>query len=142
MRAANCSYSNLIEGHYTHPISAEQALKGDFEPEPEKRDLQLEAVAHIEVQRWIDGGGLGDRHPMNPEAICEMHERFCKNLPESLLLASDPETGEKRKIQPGKLREGFVQVGAHMPVSAPTLPSFLDHMHRRYDVTGKNTGVL
>ena len=121
MRAANCSYSNLIEGHDTHPISAEQALKGDFEPEPEKRDLQLEAVAHIEVQRWIDGGGLGDRHPMNPEAICEMHERFCKNLPESLLLASDPETGEKRKIQPGKLREGFVQVGAHVPVSAPAL---------------------
>ncbi len=142
MRAANCYYSNLIEGHDTHPISAEQALKGDYETEPKKRDLQLEAVAHIEVQRWIDGGGLGERHPMNPEAICEMHERFCQNLPDSLLLVTDPETGKKRKIQPGRLREGFVRVGNHVPVSASALPTFLDHMHRRYSVAGKNTGVL
>lgn len=142
MRAANCYYSNLIEGHDTHPISAEQAIKGDFEAEPEKRDLQLEAMAHIEVQNWIDGGGLGDRHPMNPGAICEMHERFCKSLPKSLLLITDPESGETREIQPGKFREGFVQVGTHVPVSAPALPSFLDHMHQRYNVAGKNTGVL
>lgn len=142
MRAANCYYSNLIEGHDTHPISAEQALKGDFETEPEKRDLQLEAIAHIEVQRWIDGGGLGDLHPMDPGAICEMHERFCINLPESLLMVTDPKNGEQRQILPGKLREGFVQVGAHVPVSAPALPAFLDHMHRRYNVAGKNTGVM
>jgi Fic family protein len=142
VRAANCYYSNLIEGHDTHPISTERALKGDFEVDPKKCDLQLEAMAHIKVQRWIDGGGLGSRHPMDPEAICEMHQRFCKNLPESLLLVTAPETGEKRKIQPGRLREGFVQVGTHVPVSAPALPSFLDHMHRRYNVAGKNTGVL
>ena len=29
VRAMNCYYSNLIEGHNTHPIDMERALKGD-----------------------------------------------------------------------------------------------------------------
>src|SRR5690349_11682743 len=30
VRAMNCYYSNLIEGHETHPIDIERALKGDY----------------------------------------------------------------------------------------------------------------
>src|SRR3954451_12208971 len=30
VRAMNCYYSNLIEGHDTHPIDIERALKGDY----------------------------------------------------------------------------------------------------------------
>src|SRR5882724_12250439 len=58
VRAMNCYYSNLIEGHDTHPIDIERALKGDFSKDAKKRDLQLEAKAHIAVQQWIDSGGL------------------------------------------------------------------------------------
>src|SRR3546814_7782355 len=29
VRAMNCYYSNLIEGHDTHPVDIERALKGD-----------------------------------------------------------------------------------------------------------------
>src|SRR5712664_262299 len=47
VRAMNCYYSNLIEGHDTHPIDIERALKGDYSNDAEKRDLQLEAQAHI-----------------------------------------------------------------------------------------------
>ena len=61
VRAMNCYYSNLIEGHDTHPIEIERALKGDYSKDAKKRDLQLEAKAHIEVQRWIDAGGLKGR---------------------------------------------------------------------------------
>ena len=56
VRSMNCYYSNLIEGHDTHPIDIERALNNDYSADPDKRDLQLEAKAHIEVQRWIDGG--------------------------------------------------------------------------------------
>ena len=56
----NCYYSNLIEGHNTHPVDIERALAGDYSTDPEKRDLQLEAKAHIAVQKWIDEGGMGD----------------------------------------------------------------------------------
>src|SRR6202011_3831488 len=61
VRAMNCYYSNLIEGHDTHPIDIERALKNDYSKDARKRDLQLEAKAHIAVQEWIDGGGLRGR---------------------------------------------------------------------------------
>src|SRR5277367_48684 len=54
VRSMNCYYSNLIEGHDTHPIEIERALKGDYSKDAKKRDLQLEAKAHIDVQRWLD----------------------------------------------------------------------------------------
>ena len=58
VRAMNCYYSNLIEGHDTHPVDIERALKNDYSNDLRKRDLQLEAKAHISVQRWLDSGGL------------------------------------------------------------------------------------
>jgi Fic family protein len=54
VRSMNCYYSNLIEGHNTHPIDIERALKKEFDTDLKKRDLQLEAKAHIEVQAMID----------------------------------------------------------------------------------------
>ena len=58
VRAMNCYYSNLIEGHDTHPVDIERALKNDYSEDRTRRDLQLEAKAHITVQQWIDGGAL------------------------------------------------------------------------------------
>src|SRR5579884_4296116 len=54
VRSMNCYYSNLIEGHDTHPIDIERALKGDYSQDAKRRELQLEAKAHITVQQWID----------------------------------------------------------------------------------------
>src|SRR5882757_7931129 len=54
VRAMNCYYSNLIEGHDTHPVDIERALQGNYSHDAKKRDLQLEAKAHIGVQQWID----------------------------------------------------------------------------------------
>src|SRR5437762_11262237 len=53
VRAMNCYYSNLIEGHDTHPLDIERALKSDYSQDAHKRDLQLVATAHIAVQQWI-----------------------------------------------------------------------------------------
>jgi len=61
VRAMNSYYSNLIEGHDTHPIDIERALKNDYSNDVRKRDLQLEAKAHIAVQEWIDCDGLKGR---------------------------------------------------------------------------------
>lgn len=44
VRAMNCYYSNLIEGHDTHPIDIERALQGEYSKDTKKRDLQLEAL--------------------------------------------------------------------------------------------------
>ena len=61
VRSMNCYYSNLIEGHDTHPRDIDRALHKDYSTEPRKRALQLEAVAHIEVQKAIDEGARPER---------------------------------------------------------------------------------
>ncbi len=54
VRSMNCYYSNLIEGHYTHPRDIDRALENKLSSDSKKRNLQLEAKAHIEVQALID----------------------------------------------------------------------------------------
>jgi hypothetical protein len=58
----NCHYSNLIEGHNTTPREIEAALQVRLEAAEERRNLQLEARAHIRLQREIDRRhAAGDR---------------------------------------------------------------------------------
>ena len=61
----NCYYSNLIEGHDTRPRDIERALRDDLDADEQRRNLQLEARAHIRIQQKIDAefaaGSLPDR---------------------------------------------------------------------------------
>src|SRR5487761_2235888 len=54
VRVMNCYYSNLIEGHNTTPREIARALEDQLDTARERRNLQLEARAHIRVQRDID----------------------------------------------------------------------------------------
>jgi Fic family protein len=141
VRAMNCYYSNLIEGHDTHPIDIERALKGDYSNDAKKRDLQLEAKAHIAVQHWIDDGGLKGR-AVTADAIREIHRRFCELLPEDLLWIEDPVTKEKIKVIPGELRPRDVTVGRHVPVSPPAVPRFLQRFEEVYAKLGKTETII
>src|SRR4029077_5928443 len=115
---------NLIEGHDTHPIDIERALKNDYSEDVAKRNLQLEAKAHIEVQQWIDEGGLRGRKT-TLEALREIHRRFCEKLPDELLWVKNPESGERMRVVPGELRRRDVKVGRQVPVSPGALPRFI-----------------
>jgi len=141
VRSMNCYYSNLIEGHNTHPIDIERALAGDYSADPKKRDLQLEAKAHITVQKWIDDDGL-EEPPTAPASIIEIHRRFCELLPEDLLFVEDPKTKEKLPVGPGQLRERYVQVGRHIPPSPGAVPRFLDRLHEAYARVGRIESIL
>jgi Fic family protein len=126
VRAMNCYYSNLIEGHDTHPVDIERALNSDFSAEPKARNLQLEAKAHIAVQQWVDeGGGLHGRE-FSADGICEIHRRFCEGLPEELLWVKELDTKERIKVVPGELRDRDVTVGGHVPVSPGPPPAVVD----------------
>jgi Fic family protein len=137
----NCYYSNLIEGHDTHPVDIERALKNDYSHDAGKRDLQLEAKAHITVQKWIDGGGLKG-HAVTSDGIREVHRRFCELLPEDLLWVEDPETKERVRIVPGGLRVSNVKVGAHIAVSPGAVPRFLKRFEEVYSRLGKTNAIL
>lgn len=141
VRSMNCYYSNLIEGHNTHPIDIERALKGDYSKDAKKRDLQLEAKAHITVQQWIDGGGLKGRALM-ADSIRETHRRFCELLPDDLLWIEDPTDKKKIKVIPGALRDRDVAVGNHVPVSPPAVPRFLKRFEEVYSHLGKTETIL
>ncbi len=142
VRAMNCYYSNLIEGHDTHPVDIERALNSDFSAEPKARDLQLEAKAHIAVQQWIDkAGGLHGRE-FSADGICEIHQRFCEGLPEELLSVEALDTKERIKVVPGELRDRSVTVGRHVPVSPGAVRRFLDRFDEVYSQTGKAGTIL
>ena len=142
VRSMNCYYSNLIEGHDTHPIDIERALKNDYSQDARKRDLQFEAKAHITVQQWIDGGGLKGGRAINPESICEIHRRFCELLPEDLLRVEDPATKEQIRLVPGEFRGRDVKVGRHVAISPGALPRFLERFAEVYGHIGKTESII
>lgn len=141
VRAMNCYYSNLIEGHDTHPVDIERALKNDYSADAKKRDLQLEAKAHIAVQQWIDDGGL-DRRAVTADGLREIHRRFCDLLPEALLWLENPDTGERKRVVPGALRDGDVRVGRHVAISPGATGRFLSRFEQAYSRLGKTDSIL
>jgi Fic family protein len=141
VRAMNCYYSNLIEGHDTHPIDIERALREDYSRDAKKRDLQIEAKAHIVVQQWIDEGGLQGR-TVTGVSIREIHRRFCELLPADLLRVENPDTHERMQVVPGELRHRDVMVGGHVAISAPAVPRFLARFDEVYSQLGKTEIIL
>jgi Fic family protein len=141
VRSMNCYYSNLIEGHDTHPVDIERALKNDYSADPKQRNLQLEAAAHIAVQKWIDEDGL-NTPATNVGAILEIHRRFCERLPTQLLAIEHPKTKERIPVVPGALRDRDVEVGRHVPASPGALPRFLERFAAVYGAFGKSETIL
>lgn len=132
VRSMNCYYSNLIEGHDTHPRDIDRALANDFSSEPKKRDLQKEAVAHIHVQRLIDTGRDPDAWPASAAYASWLHEEFCSRLPPEMLFVTDEKTGERLAIAPGAWRKRDVQVGRHVPPPHEDLARFMARFDTAY----------
>lgn len=133
VRSMNCYYSNLIEGHNTHPVDIERALHGNYSKNIEKRNLQLEAFAHIEVQSLIDSSTSGFADVASSDRITWIHREFCKRLPETMLTARDPLSSTTIRFIPGELRTGEVMVGQHLAPVAHSLPAFLELFALRYN---------
>lgn len=141
VRSMNCYYSNLIEGHDTHPIDIERALRDDYSKDPRTRDLQLEARAHVNVQAWIDAGGL-DGRATTADGIRDLHRRFCSDLPDAMRWLANPRTGERLKVIPGEYRTADVQVGDHVAISPGAVARFMERFESAYRKLGKSSAVL
>lgn len=137
----NCYYSNLIEGHDTHPVDIERALNEDFSRDPVQRDLQLEARAHISVQKWIDAGGMEGK-TTSTESILNLHRRFCELLSADMLIVENAETSEVVEFVPGQLRYRDVQVGQHVAISPGALPRFLTRFEAAYSNLGRVDAIV
>lgn len=141
VRSMNCYYSNLIEGHYTHPVDIERALKNDYSADLQKRNLQLEAKAHVAVQQWIDQGSVkGAAYAL--QTLRGIHRRFSELLPDELLVISDSETGKAVNVLPGELRVNDVQIGRHVAISPGAVPRFMARFEETYSRLGKSETLL
>jgi Fic family protein len=132
VRSMNCYYSNLIEGHHTYPVDIDRALANDYAQEPERRNMQKEARAHIEVQRLIDRGEA-PTPVVSTEFILWVHREFCQRLPDDLMWVENPETHERLRVIAGELRQWHVKVGRLVPVDPADIPVFLNRFADAYN---------
>jgi len=137
VRVMNTYYSNLIEGHNTRPRDIERALAGELDKDEGRRNLQLEAAAHVRVQREVDR--MGNEGTLPPTASREfilwLHREFYRDAPEAMLLIKT-ERAELR-MEPGEWRtrpEEDVEVGRHVPPSSARVADFMRYFEERFQV--------
>lgn len=136
----NCYYSNLIEGHNTRPIDIDRALRRDYSSDSTVRHLQLESVAHIEVQKLMEQRLASDSNLLITEQtfLCWLHQEFYERLPEEFLIVKSSDDKLNDKVIPGELRTREVEVGKHIPPLHDALPRFLKRFHEVYNPEQKN----
>jgi Fic family protein len=134
VRKMNSYYSNLIEGHNTHPVDIDRAMREDFSKDPSKRARQLESKAHIEVEKCIE-----TRIEDSPEIVitsksflCWIHKEFYERMPEEYLVVQRAD-GRTEKVIPGETRELEVEVGRHLPPKSEYLNAFMKRFEEAYD---------
>jgi Fic family protein len=129
VRAVNCYYSNRIEGHNTSLRDIERALSEDFDVDDQRRNLQLEAMAHIRLQQQIDqmyrGGSLPE--PSSIEFLQFLHREFYRDASDEMLTLEDGSL-----LVPGEIRKRDVKVGHHTAPSHESVPELIDYFSRRY----------
>ncbi|TIR26199.1 MAG: Fic family protein [Mesorhizobium sp.] len=135
VRLMNTYYSNLIEGHDTRPRDIERALAGNFEKNEERRNLQIEAAAHVRLQAEIDR--LAARSELPEPASCDfilwLHQEFYRDAEEPALRIKG--MGREFLMTPGEWRsspEHDVAVGRHQPPSSTRVGDFMRHFETRY----------
>ncbi len=133
VRSMNSYYSNLIEGHNTHPVDIERALVKDYSHDPAKRALQMESAAHVEVQELIEVqmAEKVDTNICAPDFLCWIHREFYERLPDEFRNIKTS-GGEIKVVKPGGLREDEVTVGIHLAPGFRSLPDFLSSFHAAY----------
>lgn len=135
LRHINSYYSNLIEGHRTHPADIERAARKEYDEDPQKRALQKLSLAHIEVQKEIEGklNNEPEVEITSPEFICYVHDQFYKLVPEAFRKIREPITDEIFLMDGGRLRDRLVEVGKHLPPHHESLTVFMDRFNNAYN---------
>jgi Fic family protein len=147
VRVMNTCYSNLIEGHNTPPRDIERALTGELDKDEGRRNLQLEAAAHVRVQREVDRMGNEGAlpPPTSGEFILWLHCEFYRDVPEAMLLIKTRRA--ELRMEPGKWRtrpEENVEVGRHLPPSSDRVADFMRYFDERFRVQtmGRATQIM
>jgi len=135
LRTINGYYSNLIEGHATHPVDIERAMRNDYSADPAKRALQLEGRAHVEVDRLIDGC-LRSEPGLN---VCDaaflkwIHAEFYRRMPEEFSVVDARAANRALRLAGGELRDQDVVAARHVAPAHDAIPEFLERFSEVYE---------
>ena len=143
VRVMNAYYTNLIEGHNTRPRDIERAMVGDLDDVGARRDLQLEAAAHVRLQSTLDKLALADSlpEPASKEFLKQLHKDFYTDAPESMLTVEG--NNATFLMEPGEWRslaEHDVSVGRHIPPSSLVVDSFMERFSKAYRLESVKLG--
>jgi Fic family protein len=132
----NTYYSNLIEGHDTRPRDIERALAGKLDSDEGRRNLQLEAAAHVRVQGEVDRRAMSEElpEPASIDFIRWLHREFYRDAPEAMLRMKG--SGRDYLMTAGEWRSQPEQdnaVGRHLPPSSARIPDFMAYFQQRYE---------
>jgi Fic family protein len=126
----NSYYSNLIEGHFMHPMDIENALKKEYSRDDKKRMLQMESEAHVLVNK-----AMRERLSREPELnicskefLCWLHGEFYNRLP-----GEWHTVGETRDVIPGQMRERNVEAGRYIAPDAKALKGLIERFEASYN---------
>lgn len=131
----NTYYSNLIEGRNTRPRDIQRALADNFDDDNARRNLQIEAAAHVRAQAEIDRLATTNSlpAPASTEFIRWLHRDFYKDAPQEMLrIKSDKHEFD---MVPGEWRSRPEQdntVGRHGPPSSARVADFMTYFEQRY----------
>jgi Fic family protein len=135
----NSYYSNLIEGHFTHPLDIDKALKKDYSADKKKHILQLESAAHIHVNE-----AMRERLASDPaidicsvDFLCGLHREFYNQLPD-VLRSVRGDSDQQWEVIPGELRRRDVKVGNHIAPDSNALSGFMDRFDSNYKSSAIN----
>jgi len=133
VRIMNAYYSNLIEGHNTRPREIERALAGDLAEDESRRNLQIEARAHVRVQAEVDrlsaDGQLGE--PASPAFALWLHRSFYSEGPAAMLEVKGRDG--PYAMRPGEFRAHPFQdvaVGRLITPGSASVASFMKYFER------------
>jgi Fic family protein len=147
VRVMNSYYSNLIEGHITGPKDIVRALEGRFDEDHERRNLQIEAAAHVRVQAEVDR--LARENQLPEPASCDfvrrLHREFYSEVPKEMLIVRAAH--HEFEMTPGAWRSQpghDVAVGRHIAPSSSRVAAFMEYFenHYRFRGLGKAARVL
>jgi len=143
IRVMNAYYTNLIEGHNTRPRDIERAMSGDLDDDGHRRDLQLEAAAHVRLQTTLDKLAIKDSlpEPASKAFISQLHKDFYTDAPQSMLTVDGKSS--TYLMVPGKWRSQSihdVSVGRHLPPSSEVVERFMQRFSDAYRLESVKLG--
>ncbi|ANT62953.1 hypothetical protein AYJ57_20980 (plasmid) [Salipiger sp. CCB-MM3] len=127
VRVMNAHFSLKLEGIDVPIFLITRALSGES-LHGREADLAQAAIAHIDVEAWIDD--LHDRGqlpaPTDADFLREVHRKLYYGMPVSMRELDDQD------VIPGEYRLFHVSVGRHLPPSPHCVPDFMAHFQKRY----------